>query len=269
MCKNDFFNRCIKQKNGYIKEKKMKKLLAFLLVLVMILSISLASCAKKPADTEEDDGDDWGNGGSSSTTTVPNGNNPDGNGDGNGITAVWTDKDDTIYTGIGNLNLRLEPNLSATVVKTEAVAGTALKRVATNGTWDKVELGENQTAYVLCAYVSAVGTDFTFIPLDADDQVELTVVGTNKFALRSTPFIPGGDYKWDNATIQSFSAANGKLKKIAVSASGNWYQVSYTGEINGKTYTGSEVLYMAKSLVTSGYVTDPSVPTGGNGGTHG
>ena len=247
----------------------MKKLLAFLLVLVMILSVSLVACNKKGDNTDDGEGDDWDDvGGTTTSDTVADGQ---GNGDTNIPTTGWVDKADVIYTGVNNLNLRIEPSINATKVTTIKTAGTALNRVATNGTWDKVEIGEGdakQTAYVLNVFVSLVSTNFSFTTLPAENQVTLTVLGDNKINLRSTPFVPGGDNNYDNVVISEFKATNGTLKKIAVSASGSWYQVSYVGTIGTKTFNGTEVLYMAASSVSDGYVSDPSVSSGNNG-SHG
>ena len=255
------------QKTVKTKEKKMKKLLAFLLVIVMILSVSLVACAKKNNTPDDTDDDDWGNGGGT-TTAAPNGD--ENNGDSNVPTTSWVDKADVVYTGVNNLNLRLEPSANASVVKTVATAGTALNRVATNGTWDKIELGEGdakQTAYVLSAYISQISTNFSFTTLPAENQSTLTIIGDSKVNLRSTPFVPEGDYNYSNVAIQEFKAENGTLTKVAVSASGNWYQVSYVGTIGTKTYTGSEVLYIASSSIASGYVSDSAATD--NGGTLG
>ena len=246
----------------------MKKLLAFLLVLVMILSVSLVACGKKGDNTDDGEGDDWDDvGGTTTSDTVADGQ---GNGDTNIPATGWVDKVDTIYTGVNNLNLRLEPSANASVVKTVATAGTALNRVATNGTWDKIELGEGdakQTAYVLSAYISQISTNFTFTTLPAENQSTLTIVGDSKVNLRNTPFVPDGDYNYSNVAIQEFKAENGTLKKVAVSASGTWYQVSYVGTIGTKTYTGAEVLYIAASSIANGWVSDSASTD--NGGTLG
>ena len=242
----------------------MKKLLAFLLVLVMILSVSLVACNKKGDNTDDGEGDDWDDlGGTTTSDTVADGQ---GNGDTNIPSTGWVDKVDTIYTGVNNLNLRLEPSINAAKVTTISAAGTKLNRVATNGTWDKVEIGEGdakQTAYVLNAFVSQVSTNFTFTTLPAEDQSTLTIVGDNKINLRSTPFVPGGDNNYDNVVISEFNASYGTLTKVAVSASGNWYQVSYTGTIGTKTYNGTEALYVTASVVSGGWVADSAGSIGG------
>ena len=245
----------------------MKKLLAFLLVLVMLLSVTLVACNKRGSNNVSDD-DDWGNGG---TTTKPKDEDSNGEGEGEGEGDLpsyeFVNASGSVYAGVNGLRLRSEPSTSSQVVA-QVNAGTKLTRTSTNTIWDKVTFGEGedkQDAYVLCALVTAVKTDFTFSTLSEEDQVTLTIVGSNAINLRSTPFLPDGDYSFSNAEIQALKASNGTLKKIGVSTSGNWYKVSFTGTVNGKTFNGTEELYMAASSVTAGYVTDPSANSGDSG----
>ena len=68
---------------------------------------------------------------------------------------------------------------------------------------------------------------------------------------------------YDNVVILEFNASYGTLTKVAVSASGNWYQVSYVGTIGTKTYNGTEALYMTASVVSGGWVADSAGSIGG------
>lgn len=247
----------------------MKKLLAFLLVLVMILSISLVACDKKAAVSDDDDDDDaWGNG---SGVTDNNNNNDDNNGDEPKdpdpvIPATWVDKNDTVYAGLNGVRLRSAPNTTTSSQVALVNVGTPLARLQSNGTWDKISYND-QEVYVLSALVSTISTNFTAnIYENPEDYVTLTIVGTNAINLRSTPFVPGGNYAYENVVIESLKASNGgTLTKVGVTTSGNWYVVTYSGTIGSTTYE-NEVLYMSASSVTLGYVNDPSVPSGGGSG---
>ena len=245
----------------------MKKLLAFLLVLVMILSISLAACANKPVESEDDDDDGWGNGGdvsSSTADTKDDNNNNDNNS--NVPSNVWTEKNDKVYAGMSGVRLRTAPSTDASSqVVTTVAMGTALDRIGTNGLWDKLTYNE-QEVYVASALVTTVGTNFTFNTLSEENYVTLTMVDDYKINLRSSPFLPGGDYAFQNIVIENFSAANGTLTKVGVSTSGNWYKVKYVGKIGDKTFDGTEDLYFAASSVSAGYVKDPSVSGSGSVG---
>ena len=278
--------------------KTITKILCLVLCVVLLLPLLTACVTGTPGQNGKDgingndgkDGKDGKNGrgietmewvdgelivtytdGTTQNLGNPNKTNEDdenkgNNDDTNPPTDGWVDKVDTIYTGVNNLNLRLEPSINAAKVTTISAAGTALNRVATNGTWDKVEIGEGdakQTAYVLNAFVSQVSTNFSFTTLPAENQSTLTIVGDNKINLRSTPFVPGGDNNYDNVVISEFNASYGTLTKVAVSASGNWYQVSYTGTIGTKTYNGTEALYVTASVVSGGWVADSAGSIGG------
>ena len=244
----------------------MKKLLAFLLVLVMILSVSLVACDNKTNNVEEDD-DDWGNGNEVADTNKDNNNKEDEKTPSGTTppTLQWIEKNDKVYVGLDGVNLRTAASITSSSVVATVSVGTELERLETNGTWDKV-LYSGQEVYVLCDLVSTIKTNFEAVNYDEADYVTLTIVGTNGINLRSTPFVPGGNYKFENATIQGLTAANGGiLKKIGVTASGNWYIVTYSGTVGDTTYE-NEVLYMAASNVTDGFVTDPSRPSGSVGG---
>ena len=245
----------------------MKKTLAFLLALVMILSISLVACQKNDPEPDDNDDDDWGNGGTTESVDSSSESQSNTNGDNNDPlppSNVWTDKNDKVYAGMNGVRIRTAPSTdsSSSIVGTVTV-GTALDRIGTNGVWDKI-LYNGEERYVSCSLVAPIGTHFSFT--DVEPAVTLTMNGTFTINIRSTPFVPKGDYARQNLAIESFSAANGTLTKVGVSTSGSWYKVTYVGTINGVTYDGTEDLYIAASNVTDGYVSDPTVPSGPVGG---
>ncbi len=249
----------------------MKKLLAFLLVLVMILSVSLVACNKDTTTTDDDD-DDWGNGSETTdndTNKNNNNNNNNGGGTGGGSNqpAQWRDASGTVYTGLDKVNLRTAPNTTSSTVVDTVPVGTPLARIQTNDTWDKVSYND-QEVYVLCALVSTVSANFTANLYAPEDYVTLTInpeiVAADKgINLRSTPFLPSGTYSRENIVIEALKNSHGgTLTKVGVTTSGNWYVVTYSGTIGDTTYD-NKVLYMAASSVSEGHVSDPSRPSGG------
>lgn len=214
----------------------MKKLLAFLLVLVMILSISLVACDKKAAVSDDDDDDDaWGNG---SGVTDNNNNNNDNTGDGgNGgeyippVTLTWEPRDDKIYVA-QNTYLRASAKLTDTT-RIVVTLGEELSRkgTATNGDWDKVEYA-GETYYIM-KYVTVTNkASVTFKDLDA--AIETTVInefetGESQYALRTSPCYKKA-YKtqldqlnWGVAVKKS----DGTLKVLALSLDETWAKVEY------------------------------------------
>lgn len=238
----------------------MKKFLAIFLALMMVCTVALVSCKK---DTTDDEGDNWDNEGydnidnsSDSSTGSDSGTGTD-TGSGNGASGnAWIDKNDTVYTGMAQTNLREGPGSGYKVGKVVA-AGTALSRTGTNGSWDKVKY-QDVEYYVVSDLVTTDGKDFSF-GADLAEPVSLTIKEGCQINLRATPFY-SESYKDDNVAksgLASTSISTEKpLLKVAVSESGEWYKVTY----DGGTY------YLAASSVSSGYVIDPSATVGGNGG---
>lgn len=249
----------------------MKKFLAIFLALIMVLSVCLVACSKKKPST--DDENDWegedtynalGTGDSSSAVTEDSDddNTPSTSGE-------WIDKSDTVYVGINGTNLREGPGKSYKV-GTKVNFGTALTRTGTNGTWDKVTYNGGEY-YVDSDLVTTDGNDFSF-EADLTDPVVLTVVGDYTVNLRTSPFY-SADFSDENMGISGFDLTNTSgtniLKKLAVSKSGDWYKVSYTGTTaDGKTYTDT-TFYLAFSSVSAGYVNDPSAPSNPSNGEQG
>ena len=236
----------------------MKKTLAILLALIMALSVSLMACTKDK-DKDNDDDDDWDDGEYNYNPVTSDAEESTGSylgGDDYFSSGVWVEKNDTVYVGIDNTNIRDAASTSSEVIATVKSA-TALTRTATNGTWDKVTY-DSKECYVRSALVTTDANDFSFE--DCDEEVALTVKEGYQVNLRTTPFY---DQDYSDANLgpnglDPAATANGELVKVAVSKSGDWYKVKY----DGKTY------YLAYSNITSGYVSDPTVTVNpGSGAT--
>ena len=239
---------------------KMKKLLAIFLALVTVASISLASCNKKtetPDDDEWDNEDEYNYSTSASTNKADESDKESTDTDKKTTnTGNWIDKNDTVYTGMEKTNLREGPGSSYKIGK-EVPMGTAMTRISTNGSWDKVKLNDVEY-YVDSDLVTTDGNDFVF-EADLETPVSLTINTGYQINLRSTPFYSeeyaGSNTKFSGIKPEDITAEN-PLMKIAVSKSGDWYKVTYKGA----------TCYMSASSVTAGYVADPTVSTGGSNG---
>lgn len=240
----------------------MKKFLAIFLVLMMVCTVVLVSCKK---DTNKDDeGDNWDNEGydnidngsdSSSGSSTGTGTGTD-SGNGGASSPAWIDKNDKVYVGIDNTNLREGPGTGYKAAKRVA-SGTELIRTGTNGKWDRVKLNDVEY-YVDSNLVTADGEDFKFNNLE--DPVNLTLNEGKQLNLRSTPFY-SDTYKDENLGFSGLKPENVNdetpLLKVAVSANGVWYKVEY----NSATY------YIKAYLASDGTVTDPSAPAGSGSAT--
>ena len=184
-------------------------------------------------------------------STTPGGSEPSGS-----SSTAWIDKNDKVYVGIDNTNLREGPGTGYKAAKRVA-SGTELIRTGTNGKWDRVKLNDVEY-YVDSNLVTADGEDFKFNNLE--DPVNLTLNEGKQLNLRSTPFY-SDTYKDENLGFSGLKPENVNdetpLLKVAVSANGVWYKVEY----NSATY------YIKAYLASDGTVTDPSAPAGSGSAT--
>ena len=255
----------------------MKKLLAFLLVLVMILSISLVACDKKAAISNDSDGDDpWSNG--SGSTNNNNNNNGDDNGDEPDdpdpvIPATWVDYTGKLYVGLDNVNLRAQANSSSAVVA-QVDFKDELTALRTNNIYYEVVNPNNPDGkcYVLCDLVTANAGELNFAT-NEKLPVAITFVSGFKTNIRSLPFVYDDDSTSTSTTVFTYGVdtVNGTFTKVAVSENGWWYELKFTGTVttkNGtKTYT-DETLYIkviGSSFNYTNKINDPS-NSGGQGG---
>jgi len=247
----------------------MKKLLAFLLVLVMILSVSLVACNKQQATSDDDDDDDWGNGNEvTDDENKDNKPNIDDTVDTPPVTSGWVEKGDKVYVGADNVNLRRGASTSAAVYGTVDM-GTELNRLRTNGTYDEVSYA-NETLYIRSDLVTSSKKDLDFSNVFAT-PVQITFTGN--FNLRSDPVVYSDNTTGQSNVVFTYDTEktdkiNGTFTKVAVSANGVWYKLSFTGTAYGKTYTDAtlyiKVIIGGQSYTN--YINDPSVSTGGQGG---
>ncbi len=227
----------------------MKKLLIAALALITALSISLAACDKKkdpePADDDPDD----------DLVARPNEDEPTGTTTGEGddttkpsTNGTWVVKNDTVYI-LTDCNIREQANKNS-AVKATATMGTSYQRVESNGTWDKIAVGENQW-YVLSILVTTNAQRANFIDKSSENKV-LHVKADTTLNLRSSPLYPENSPYYDNlkGSIKASHTASDALKLLGVSEDNAWAKVSFTGtDENNKTFDGTEILYVRTSYL--------------------
>ena len=257
----------------------MKKTLAILLALLAAASITLASCQDEGrtslddgfddgdneyVDTDNDETDDETNG-----ETNNENNDGENNNNQNTNSTGWEEKNDTVYAGVDDLNLRKEQSATSTVLK-RVSAGTKLNRIATNGKWDRVTLeGGTTEYYVLHQFVSDTYDNFDFT--DCETPVTLTLNNDKILRLYTTPFevYDGNTLLYNNIhKSDRVTAISGEIKKIATSKN-DWLKVTIKGTVTyaggtSETFETETEFYLSPYAVANGRVTDPDRPNGGN-----
>ena len=223
----------------------MKKILALVLALLMVATmVSLTACSKDE-ETDEDNDDDYEYVDTSKNTDEATEAESESEKETEKAPVVtepvetdWITKSDYICVGVDGVALREGPGRDYKSIKTLA-AGEKLKRIGTNGRWDKVSV-DNNTYYVSATYTTTSVSDFVFVDYAEEDQVLLNVKEECTVNLRSTPFYSDGDAT-ANVLFSGFgpTETDGEgesLKLIGKSESGVWYKVSFTGTWGSKTY---------------------------------
>lgn len=223
----------------------MKKLLAFLLVLVMILSVSLVACDKKAATTDDDDDDDWGNANEVTDDSNKNNNNTGGStGGGNTpVIVTWSDIDLTVYVAYPAFLRNSASDTDKTGIK--LILGDSVPAVqkSSDDKWYKVIYDDN--TYYLYTYVTV--TNVAEVQFDDLTREETTVTAGNKINLRYSPCY-GGD-KYDETLkeinvafsgIDTQDSIDGKLTITGINKSNTWVRVEFTTkDSEGKETTGT------------------------------
>ena len=203
----------------------MKKLLALVLALLMVLSIALVSCGEKPEATEEPT-DDFFNVGGDETEE---GDEPEETDDkGNTTTAAgYTTTNDTVYV-LFDAVLREKDKISSSKVA-EVKFGTALTRVAKSKKWSKVNYNGTD-AYVANDLIDEDQKKVTFNKVTEEATAKVAITGDGRLNLRKYPLALTAP---SVVELETFNAAsiigqvdNGtEVKVLEISADGVWAKI--------------------------------------------
>ena len=241
----------------------MKKLLAFLLVLVMILSVSLVACNKKGDNTDDGEGDDWDDvGGTTTSDTVADGQ---GNGDTNiPTTLTFTDcADFTAYIAYPVVLRSSAADTAKTGITLNFGDSVLVTQKSTNNQWYMVSYGES--TYYLYAYVTV--TSLAEVTFDDVTPELTTVIDDKQTNLRNYPCY-GGDY--DSALldlgivaisgVNNATSQTGKLTVTGINQTKTWIRVQYTSMVNGVEKVGT---YYCRPAYLAKYQGTQQTPDGG------
>lgn len=230
----------------------MKKLLALVLALLMVLSIALVSCGEKPEATEEPT-DDFFNVGGDETEE---GDEPEETDDkGNTTTAAgYTEVNDTVYL-LYNTIIRKKDKISSEEVA-RAEFGAALARTKEGSKWSVVTCN-GVTGYVPNEFITTNANAVTFTEVEAETKATLKNLGDAKtLRMRKTSLaLTATEAKVVDFDDFSSKSTLGVIQKdtevtiIAISGDKKWAKV--TCEI---TTLGADGKYSGPVKVETGYV---------------
>ena len=207
----------------------MKKTIALILALMMILSVALVACGDKEEPTEPTDdffNDDVDYTGDSTDDTNENNNNANNN---SGVVSgtSFVTKNDTVYACY-NAVIRKDAKLTSDKVA-EVTFATALSRIEANNKWSKVKVGEIE-GYIANDLITTSAAAVTFKPLEGEEPVtaKITNLGTSNNAnLRKFPLALSNPKVVDLEAFNSSCiigqvAKNTEVTIISVSEDGQW-----------------------------------------------
>lgn len=203
----------------------MKKTLALILALIMMLSVALVSCAEKPEETEDPNDDFFGN------IEDPTGDETDEEGDetdnsgNNATSSTFVTKNDTVYVCY-NAVVRESAKATSDQVAT-ATFGTQLQRIEANNKWSKVKVGEVE-GYIANDLITTNVGAVTFTKLETPATAKIVNLGTSSNAnLRKYPLALSNPKVVDletfnGACIIGQVAKGTEVTIISTSGDGQW-----------------------------------------------
>lgn len=209
----------------------MKKTLALLLALIMMLSVSLVACdnGNNAGNNDDDFDDDDGFVGIQTPTT----DDTDAE-TGKNNTGAWEEVNVTIFVLANNLNIRSAADSDDSVILGKASIGNSFVATAADKDWYKITY-EGAEAYVNAAYVTTNQAEAEFVDCTPEAiKIKNTVVDPNattdidkyaKVMLRTDPVV--NDKTATNNVLIYTDTANGELVKVAANKAGTWYKVTY------------------------------------------
>lgn len=227
----------------------MKKTLALILALLMILSVALVSCGDKEKETEGSTEDPWNFGGDEPGTNEGE-DDPDNSGN-HTPTNTYEELNATMYVlhpvKVRGIDKKSTQNIVGTLNFGDSVAVTGK-----NSTWYRVKLANGTVGYVYDDILTTSENAVKVIPLDTPIEVEIYNLGKNDkgepFSLnvRSTPWdcknSDVADYVnvnvLTNISNKKYSVIDGfKVIKLGATADGEWIRIKYTVKIDGVDVT--------------------------------
>lgn len=235
----------------------MKKLLALLLALLMILPVALVSCNNKKE--KEDSSEDLGFEFEDPSDTKPTDENSTGDAtdkDGNKVTEA---SDFTATSGkayiLHPVKVRETAKLSSKTFVGVAKWASEVERVETNGTWTKIKFEDADTkskkeGYVLDEILTTDKKQVTLVTLETPAAATINGLGTKEdgtpytLNVRTTPWNSSKSEEYTNINVlanignEKYQVKDGDaVEKLGTTEDGKWVWIRFT-----KTVDDAEVV---------------------------
>ena len=233
----------------------MKKTLAIILALLMLLSVALVSCSGNTKETEAPTDDFWGN--VEDTDPEDDNNSTETDAQGNQITTsdYHTNANGDVYV-LHPVKVREKDKKTSSSTVGTLSFGQKVSRIAMNGTWSKISFTDNGVVKEGYVYNELLTTDATAVNVVADDPIEVEITGLGKNAdganislnVRTTPWNCSAsqckiaDYVnvnvLANISNKKYAVIDGfKVIKVGHTEDGKWIRVKYDVTVDGQTVT--------------------------------
>lgn len=231
----------------------MKKTLALILALLMMLSVALVSCGDKEKETENTGDDIWNYGPDEpGENTGSEGENTDNSGN-QVSTNTYEELNATMYVlhpvTVRGIDKKNTQNTVGTLNFGDSVTVTGK-----NSTWYRVKLANGTVGYVYDDVLTSSADAVTVKLLETPIEVEICNLGKNdkgepiSLNVRSTPWncntanCDVADYVninvLSNINNKKYSVTDGfKVIKLGATADGKWIRIKYTVKVDGNDVT--------------------------------
>ena len=234
----------------------MKKLLAFLLALMMVLTLTLVSCNKDKENEDNSDGLEFDFDDPTNKPTDENGSEKPTDENGNKETDA---SDFTATSGkayiLHPVKVRETAKLSSKASVGVAAWGAEVDRLETNGTWTKIKFkdsttGTEKTGYVLDEILTGDKKQVTLVKLETPVDATISGLGTKTdgtpytLNVRTTPWNCSKSEEYANVNVlanignEKYQVKDGDaVQKLGTTEDGKWVWITFT-----KTVDGAEVV---------------------------
>lgn len=230
----------------------MKKLLALLLALMMVLTLTLVSCNKDKGNEDSSDDLDFNFEDPTNKPTDENGSEKPTDENGNKETDA---SDFTATSGkayiLHPVKVRETAKLSSKASVGVAAWGAEVDRLETNGTWTKIKFkdsttGTEKTGYVLDEILTGDKKQVTLVKLETPVDATISGLGTKTdgtpytLNVRTTPWNCSKSEEYANVNVlanignEKYQVKDGDaVQKLGTTEDGKWVWITFTKTVDG------------------------------------
>jgi hypothetical protein len=230
---------------------KMKKTLALLLALIMMLSMTMVSCNKEEPD--ETDEDDFGFNFEDPTGDAT-GDSTDESGENNNNNSDFVAASGTSYI-LHPVKVRKDAKKSSSTIGV-AAWGSAVQLVERNTLWTKIKFTDKDSGATLEGYVrnellTVDKKQVTLVELDTPVAAKINGLGTHKedgtpytLNVRTTPWNCSQSEEYPNVNVlanignEKYDVVDGdEVEKLGATEDGKWVYIRFVKTVDGAEKT--------------------------------